>query len=65
MKLYYDKPTQVKFISYDGTIRTGIAYKDEIICACCGGIYEIEDLLLRQPQEIKESQFWISFSHDI
>lgn len=65
MKLYYNKPTQVKFMDYFGTIHTGIAYKDEIICACCGGVYEIEDLLLRRPQEVKELEFWVDFTHEI
>ena len=65
MKLFFEKPTQVKFMAYDGTIHTGIAYKDEIICACCGGVYEIEDLLLHQPQTIKEWKYWVDFQHYI
>lgn len=52
-------------MDYDCTIHTGIAYKNEIICACCGGVYEIEDLLLRRPQEIKEWEFWVDFTHEI
>ena len=61
MRLFFEKPTQVRFMDYDGTINIGIAYKNEIICACCGGVYEIEDLLLHQPQEIKEWEFWVDF----
>lgn len=61
MKLYFKNPKQVKFMDYDGTINIGIAYKNEIICTCCGGVYEIEDLLLHQPQTIKEWKYWVDF----
>ena len=49
MKTYYDFPTQVIF--YDGgddespIFCTGIAYKDEIICACCGGVMKISEVI--------------------
>ena len=48
MKTYYDVPTQV--ISYDGGYDSpifcaGIAYKDEIICACCGGVMKISEAI--------------------
>lgn len=26
-------------------IQRGIAYKDEIICGCCGGVFEIEEII--------------------
>ena len=47
MDKYFDKPTQVMFADPDneGKWLAGIAYKNEIICACCGGVYEIEDIL--------------------
>ena len=54
-KWFYDIPTQVMFVEpkcmKDGNIDNGpawyagIAYRDEIICACCGGVFEIEDVL--------------------
>ena len=48
-KFRYDRPTQVKFIDFgaDGLFyQGGIAYGSEIICGCCGGIFEIVDLWL-------------------
>lgn len=42
---HFDYPVQVSF--YDvgtGEYKGGIAYKDYIICGCCGGIIELEDL---------------------
>lgn len=48
---YYEVPTQVRFVDInsdnDGECCYigGIAYRDEIICGCCGGIIEINDLL--------------------
>lgn len=36
-------PTQVTFVSTDGEDCCGIAYRDEIICACCGGIHEVSE----------------------
>ena len=46
-KLYFDKPTQVVFADPDneGEWIVGIAYKDEIICGCCGGIFDISDVV--------------------
>ena len=52
-KDYYEKPTQVLFLDFesiaDGAegIRYigGIAYQDEIICGCCGGIFSIKELI--------------------
>lgn len=61
MKLYFKNPKQVRFMDYDGIIHIGIAYKNEIICASCGDVYEIEDLLLHQPQKIKEWKYWVDF----
>ena len=44
---YFDKPTQVVFVDPDnaGEWIAGIAYKDEIICGCCGGIFDIGDVV--------------------
>lgn len=37
-KDYFETPKQVQWIDEDTNgVCTGIAYKDEIICACCGG----------------------------
>ena len=44
-QLYFEKPTQVRFwesaeLDYVG----GIAYRDEIICGCCGCTLSIEEI---------------------
>lgn len=46
MKTYYELPTMVKFEDPDGENGWlyGIAYKEEIICACCGSTFDIEEL---------------------
>ena len=46
-KQYFDKPTQVVFADPDneGEWIVGIAYKDEIICGCCGSIFDIGDVV--------------------
>ena len=42
---YFDKPTQVVYYDVDDNCwKSGIAYRDEIICACCGGIIEISEI---------------------
>lgn len=48
MPYFFETPTQVKFLDdaedelkYKG----GIAYGDVIVCGCCGGVVEINDLL--------------------
>lgn len=45
MKPYYDVPTQVKFYDYDNKVTLGgIAYRDIVICGCCGGVIPIEEM---------------------
>lgn len=46
-KQYFDRPTQVVFADPDnaGKWIVGIAYKDEIICGCCGGVFDIGDVV--------------------
>ena len=43
---YYDRPTQVMFKDSRELKEPlgGIAYGDEIICMCCGGIVSIEEI---------------------
>ena len=44
---YFNKPTQVVFADPDnpGEWLAGIAYRDVIICGCCGGVFEIADVV--------------------
>ena len=68
---HFNCPTQVKF--YDAEInrwRGGIAYGDEIICGCCGGILSIDEVLADAEeagisQGIESYDFWLPFSEEI
>lgn len=66
-KTYYDVPTQVRFWVDDvegmgrGTL-TGIAYHNQIICACCGGIFCLDD---NKTIEILKEMDWVDFSEYI
>ena len=48
-ELFFERPIQVMFPDFDDdesmSWLVGIAYKTEIICACCGGVFEIADVL--------------------
>lgn len=54
---YFPVPTQVQFWDYKKRrYKGGIAYRDEIICGCCGDVFNISeiykvapDTLLRDP----------------
>lgn len=43
---YFERPTQVLFRdpNTDEGFIGGIAYRDEIICGCCGGLFELDEL---------------------
>ena len=60
---YYDKPTMVQFITSGNeeelSINYGIAYCDEIICGCCGGIISFEDVITWRDLT------WIDISDEI
>ena len=47
--LYYGTPCQVRFVDCGDpdniTTCGGIAYRDEIICGCCGAALLIEDII--------------------
>ena len=47
MKTYFERPMQVVFADPDngGEWLSGIAYRGEIICGCCGGVFEISDVV--------------------
>lgn len=56
MKRFFEKPTQVMFRQDEETMQengaewfAGIAYHDEIICGCCGGIIEMDEVETIQP----------------
>ena len=45
-KTYYERPTQVMFYEAESnTWSWGVAYKDDIICACCGCVLHITEII--------------------
>ena len=69
---FYEKPKQVMFADPEnpGDWLVGIAFHDSIICSCCGGVFEIEDVV-KQAQEdgvvnpIYEYEDWSDLTDDI
>lgn len=58
---YFNKPTQVKFIdSETEEIHYGIGYDNLIICGCCGGTFEVDEIGI-----IKRYQNWVNFENYI
>ena len=66
---YFHTPIQVKFYDYDNEEwNAGIAYKDEIICGCCGGVFEIRDVRENAPKGIDAIvpyEHWIDLTNEI
>ena len=68
---YFEVPTQVKFLDVDGDhYIVGIAYRNEIICGCCGGIFNISEIYESAPNTLKEDPIvipdrWVDISYDI
>lgn len=58
---YFDRPTEVVFYA-DGESGSlsGIAYHDEIICLCCGSIYELDEVEIVEMfgGENEENEEW-------
>lgn len=69
--VYFKVPTQVKFWDYNnGNYAGGIAYRDEIICGCCGGIFRISEVYKLAPDELNNDPIiivkgWKSISYEI
>ena len=67
-KMYFEVPTQVIWIDADNVRYAGIAYRDEIICACCGGIESIEEIYEFAPEGVENPIIeleWISVREEI
>ena len=68
---FYDIPKQVMF--YDDKEKTwlaGIAYKDEIICACCGNAIKIQEIEnsaknTQYKRVIYEYEDWVDLGESI
>ena len=67
--IYFNTPTQVAFWDVDGDHYIGgIAYGDEIICGCCGGVVSIEEVCEFAPEGIDPIVVyndWMGLSGDI
>ena len=68
MKTYYNEPTQVLFHDEAGW-NAGIAFEDKVICACCGKVFTIVDLIDNLDEDltcpIYEYKYWVSITDDI
>lgn len=72
MKVWYDVPTQVCFWDLDNQCWVGgIAYQDQLICLCCGGVmdlnemkegYELFEDIPAMP--VREFRKWVSLSDE-
>ena len=67
---YFTSPKQVLFVDPDEPemLLSGIAYQDQIICGCCGGIFEIADIYRYAPegvQPIKVFSSWVDLNEAI
>ena len=70
-KPYFESPKQVMFHDIDNphSCLVGIGYKDEIICADCGGVYEIAEVCELSEgyvdQAIYPYEDWINLADEI
>ena len=70
-KPYFDVPKQVVFHDIDNPQNwlVGIAYKDEIICSCCGGVYEIAEVCELSEGYVEQAIYpyeeWVDLSTEI
>ena len=69
---FYEKPKQVIFADPEnlGDWLAGIAFHDCIICSCCGGVFEIEDVIKQAKEDgvvnpIYEYEDWGDLTDDI
>lgn len=55
MKKYdhFPVPTQVQFWDYNNErYKGGVAYRNEIICGCCGGVFNISEIYKVAPDTL-------------
>ena len=70
--LYFEKPKQVMFADPEspGEWLIGIAHYDEIICACCGGVFSIDEVVETAAEDgvvnaIYPYEDWIDIAYEI
>ena len=69
-KKYFDIPTQVCFWDFEEQYwHAGIAWGQNVICGCCGGVFEIDEVWEFAPAEvgnpIREFNYWVDLSDEI
>ena len=59
--MFYDTPTQVEFAEFDLQDETnfGIAFRDFIICGCCGGVIPLDEV------NVVREFYWVSLEDAI
>lgn len=57
---FYSNPTQVIF-KYDNEVIAGIAFQDKVICAHCGGVFNLNSSSVIIISDLK----WIDVSEEI
>ena len=72
MMKFYEKPKQVVFADPEnpGDWLAGIAFHDCIICSCCGGVFEIEDVIVQAKEDgvinpIYEYEDWNDITDEV
>lgn len=64
MKRYYETPMQVRwFDSVNNRWIGGIAYKGEVICGCCGGVFELDSFKEDEVEEL--GGYWVNIEEEI
>ena len=76
-KKFFNYPVQVAFWDYNADMEssdeehwlTGIAYKDEVICGCCDGIFPIDEIYQFAPKRISNPlrpyKSWVTLVDEI
>ena len=64
MKTYYERPTQVRWLDTENKRWIGgIAYRDEIICGCCGSILEFDEF--KEGEVVELDKWWVNIEEEI
>lgn len=68
--MFFEVPTQVKFYeAAEEDYIGGIAYRNEIICGCCGSVFEISDVIVEAEEDGIEEPIvklpWIDIQSEI
>lgn len=68
--MFFEVPTQVKFYeAAEEDYTGGIAYRNEIICGCCGSVLEISDVIAEVEEDGIEEPIvklpWIDIQSEI